>query len=78
MATKAGNNCCKLPFKASDRDKGGIQEAIARLANEISTDAAAAAVLSDVAGIFTLKEQRTTLKAFDMRKKEVFASLPTD
>lgn len=46
-------------------------------ANEISVDAAVTAVLSELDGIFTLKEeQRMTLKAF-FSEKDILSLLPT-
>lgn len=47
-------------------------------AEEISMDAAAAGVLSEPDGIFTLKEvQRKALKAFLGEKKDLFPLPPT-
>lgn len=54
--------------KAPEEDKGETQEVIennAPPAKEINVDAAVAAVLSTIYGIFTLKEeQRVALKTF--------------
>lgn len=52
-----GNNCCNLPLNTTEEEKEEIQEATAGLADEeISMDVSTMVVLSEVDGIFPLKD----------------------
>lgn len=61
VVTKAGCNCCKLPFKVRD-------EKYKKLLRTISVQLVA--VLSELGGMFTLKEEPSTAKK--AKKERVF------
>lgn len=67
--TKAESDLRPLPLKTTEE----VTEAsacLAAAAEEISEDAAAAAVTAELDGFLTLKDKRTALKAF-LRGKDV-------
>lgn len=71
----SGSNCCKPPLDTTEEDTEDKQEATASLdtAKEISVDAAVAAVLPELDGIFTCEE---TKKSTDFCLWTKFVALP--
>lgn len=65
--TKALRDCCKLPLGTTKEETEGDCEAKLAAANEISADAAVAAVLSEPGGVFASKKNKGFLKAFVAR-----------
>lgn len=56
---KAGNSCCELPLKTTEEDqKETGSDCEPAGVKEIIMDAAVASVLSELGGIFILKEEQ--------------------